>query len=264
MRATIWFFCRFGLIPFVAWFLVGPGLFVLWMAVEMTIGFWVRITTWERFGLSNGISAAARADRAGAAAGQSEVQDPVASPVAQLVSELGWSVVPQSAVVESVPGHENAVMTRRRDGRPLILVSMRLASEQPPEVVRAVLAHELGHLLKVNRFGQAIAGWMDLWVPIIGMALGWAFSQSIWGPALWAAIRVTAELLRLAILRNCETRADRLAVRVGAGRDQVRYLEWSASIRKLRRTPPEWLSTHPTAKNRIARINRLASPVTAA
>ena len=264
MRATIWFLCRFGLIPFLAWFLVGPGLFVLWAAVEMMIGFWVRISTSERFGLRSGIYEAARADRERAAGGQSEVQDPVAAAVARLVSELGWPVVPQSAVVESVPGHDNAMMTRRRDGRHLILLSKRLVSDQPPEVIRAVLAHELGHLLKVNRFGQTIAGWMDVWVPIIGLALAWGLSESILGPVLWAAIRVTAELLRLAIRRNCETRADGLAVRLGSGRDQVRFLEWSESIRTRRRTRPEWLSTHPAAKNRIARINRLVGLVTTA
>jgi Zn-dependent protease with chaperone function len=256
MRSTILFLCRFGLVPITVWFLAGPGLFRLWVFAELVVGIYLRVRASDRFGVRQGISEAAKADSLGK---QPETSDPIAAALIQLVSELGWPVVPQLAVVASVPGYDNAALTRRFDGRPVILVSRRLVGELPPEVVRAVLAHELGHMLKVNRVAQSLAQWLDFWAPLIGVVLALVASESAWGVAALVVLRSTTYLLDRAIRRSCETRADGLAVGLGCGRDAVRFLEWGLSIRKSRRMAPEWLSTHPRYESRIKRINRLAS-----
>ncbi len=179
----------------------------------------------------------------------------------QLCERLGLESVPQLAIVDAELGYDNAAV--RAGSRPVVYVSRRLLDWATPEVLRAVLAHELGHLTRANRAIQAVASNVRWWSLIVALLVVFAVPAWQWALALWMVARVGGLFLSRAIHRAAEMAADRTAIRMGEGLGLLPVPEWRAEekarrdARMLSEELPEWLSTHPSAKRRAAQVHAL-------
>ncbi len=148
-----------------------------------------------------------------------------------------------------------------RPGRPLLVVGSQLLRELGNEEVRAVLAHEIGHLIRRD---TVVLVWLGIATALLtALFAQWMFVTLVAGgqPVIGAlAICVTNVALVSGVgvyMRRMEIRTDRLAVGLMDGQWKP-LAEALTRMARFKDTPLDRKSlTHPSVEARIAAMQRV-------
>jgi predicted Zn-dependent protease len=130
-----------------------------------------------------------------------------------------------------------------------ILDTLKLTDDE----VAAVMGHEIAHALREHareRMGKSVA--TNVGASLLGQLLGV-------GELGNAVIGGGAQLLSLQFSRSDETEADLVGLELAAraGFDpRAGITLWQKMAAQNKGAPPQWLSTHPAGKNRIAEMEK--------
>ncbi len=147
-----------------------------------------------------------------------------------------------------------------KPGRPFFLVGAQLLGDLPESEVRAVLAHEIGHLLRRD---AVMLVWLGLSTALLSALLTqWvilpliAGGQPVIGALVVGVVNGTLVTAAGLYMRRMELRTDRIAVEVMDGRWKP-LAKALTRIAGIKQTPLHRRSlTHPSVNDRIAAMQR--------
>jgi len=186
--------------------------------------------------------------------------------ILKFCSEYGVKV--KDVVVKGKPEHEgaNAMITGIIPNYRYIILTPTLLRDFDKEEIKAIVAHEIGHIkgkhLWINAF--AAISWFLFWLGIVYGAsnIGIDISSS---PLTFFVILSFAVLfwnlgIESWIIRRNEFKADEFAARICGKEVTVRALKKLAEINLVPEKTGKWfevISMHPSIENRIKHLQRL-------